>query len=95
MKDTWAFGLSFSAFYLFFGLGIVWVQALSLLLGPCPLLSRVRELTGAPAMPLHCSCYDTTYLFTSLLPLGLRAEALASPFLTFFLLLGFTDQHSY
>ena len=68
--------------------------ALSLLPGPCPLLSHVCGLAGAPAMPLHCSCYDITYPFTLLLPLGLQVEAPASPFLTFFLPLGFTGQHS-
>ena len=74
--------------------GHCWVWALSLLPGLCPLLFYVRGLAGTLAMPLHCSCYNTTYHFTSLLPLSLRAEALASPFLTFFLLLGFTGQHS-
>ena len=57
-------------------------------------LSRVHGLASAFAMPLHCSCYDITYHFILLLPLGLQAEALASLFLTLFLLWGFTGQHS-
>ena len=83
MKDTWVFGL-----------GIAWVQAFSFLLSPCPLLSCVRGLGW-------WSCHATTRLllwyhfsFTLLLPLDLRAEAPASPFPTFFLLLGFTGWHS-
>ena len=91
MKDTWAFGLLFSTFHLLFGLGIAWVQALSPLPSPCPFLFHVCRLADNLAMPLHCSCYDITYLFASLLPLALRTEAFASPFLTFFLLLGFTS----
>ena len=83
VNDTWAFGLSFSTFHLIFGLSIVWVWALSLLPGPCPLLSCVCGLAGALAMPLRFSCCNITYHFTLLLPLGLRVEALASPFLTF------------
>ena len=83
VNDTWAFGLSFSTFHLIFGLSIVWVWALSLLPGPCPLLSCVCGLAGALAMPLRFSCCNITYPFTLLLPLGLRVEALASPFLTF------------
>ena len=55
MNDTWDFGLSFSAFHLLFGLGIVWVWALSLLPSPCPFLSRVHGLASAFAMPLHCT----------------------------------------
>ena len=101
MNDTWAFRLSFSTFHLLFGLGIAWVRDLSLLPGPCPFFSYVCGLASAPAMSLHYSCmslhyscYDITYPFTLLLPLGLRVEAPASPFLTFFLLLGFTGQHS-
>ena len=62
VKDTWAFGLSFYAFHLLFGLGIAWVRALSLLPGPCPLLSHVRGLVDDPTMLLHCSCYDITSL---------------------------------
>ena len=95
MNDKWAFWLLFSTFHLLFKLGIVWVWALSLLPGPCPLLSRVYRLAGAPTMSLHFSYYDITYPFTFLLPLSLQVEAPASPFLTFFLLLGFTSQHSY
>ena len=94
VNDTWVFGHLFSAFHLLSGLGIAWVSAFSLLLDPFPLLSYVCGLASAPTMPLHYSCYDITYPFTLLLPLGLRVEAPASPFLTFFLLLGFTGQHS-
>ena len=77
------FRLSFSASHLLFGLGIAWVWALSLILGPCPLSSYVRRLAGAPIMPLHCSCYDVTYLFVLLLLLGLWVKAPANMFLTF------------
>lgn len=75
MNDTWAFGLSFSASHLFFELGITWVWAFFYLTWPMSLLSCVYGLTGVPTMPLQYSCYDITYLFASLLPLGLRAEA--------------------
>ena len=55
---TWAYGLTFSTFHLFFGLGIALVQALSFLPGPYPLLSYVCGLPAAnPAMLLHCSYY--------------------------------------
>ena len=54
----------------------LWVWGLSLLPSPCPLLSRVRGLASASAMSLYCSCYDITYPFTSLLPLGLQATLL-------------------
>ena len=123
MKDTWAFGLLFSTVHLLFGLGIVWVQALSVLPGLGSLLPTWPMSPSFPCLWVgwcfyHAtallllwyhlsfyfvvtsgltgwsSCYDTTYLFTSLLPLGLRPKATTSPFLTFFLLLGFTGQHS-
>ena len=52
MNDTWAFRLSLSASHLLFGLGIAWVWALSLLLGPCSLLSCVHRLL----VLLSCHC---------------------------------------
>ena len=85
----WAFVLYI---HLLFGLGIAWVQALSPLPSPCPLLFHICRLADNLAKPLHCSYYDITHFFTSLLPLALRTEAFASPFLTYFLLLGFTGQ---
>ena len=46
-------------------------------------------------MILTCHCIAPTMISLILvLPLSLRAEALASPFFKFFLLLGFTGQHS-
>ena len=90
MKDTWAFGLTFSTFHLFFGLGIALVQAPSFMPGSCPLFSCVCGLLG------WWSCHATTLLllyhylsFISLLPMGLRADAPASPLSTSFLLSGF------
>jgi len=77
MKDSWVFGLSFFASHLLFRLGIAWVWALFLLRGPCFILPCAHELAGVPTMSLHCSCYDITYPFILLLPLGLRVEALA------------------
>ena len=74
MKVAWVFGLSFSASHLLFRLGIAQVRALFLLLGPCFILPYACELASVPAMSLHCSCYDITYPFISLLPLGLRVE---------------------
>ena len=68
----------FSAFHLFFGLGIAWVEALSFLPSPCSLISCVRGPLGWE------SCHATSlfllyyYLsFISSLPVGLRANALA------------------
>ena len=78
VKDIWAFRLMFSAFHLFFGLGIAWVEALSFLPSPCSLISCVRGPLGWE------SCHATSlfllyyYLsFISSLPVGLRANALA------------------
>ena len=70
----------FSAFHLFFGLGIAWLEALSFLPSPCSLLSCVRG-------PLGWESYHDTSLFLlyyylsfiSSLPVGLRANAPAEP----------------
>ena len=80
VKDIWAFRLMFSAFHLFFGLGIAWLEALSFLPSPCSLLSCVRG-------PLGWESYHDTSLFLlyyylsfiSLLPMGLRANAPVEP----------------
>ena len=94
VNDTWAFGLSFSASHLLFGLGIAWVWALSLLLGPCSFLSCVRRLAGAPTTPLHCSYYDITYPFTCYYLWAYKLKHLPCQFLILFVLLDFTAQHS-
>ena len=94
MNDTWAFGLLFSASHPLFGLGIAWVWALSLLLGPGSLLSCVHGLAGALAMPLHCSYYDITSPFTCCYLWAYGLKHLSCQFLILFILLDFTAQHS-
>ena len=80
LKDIWAFRLMFSAFHLFFGLGIAWLEALSFLPSPCSLLSCVRGPLGWE------SYHDTSFFllyyylsFISSLPMGLRANAPVEP----------------
>ena len=49
---------------------------------------------GAPAMPLHCFCYDITYPFTYFYLWAYRLKRLPCPFLILFLLLDFFAKHS-
>ena len=94
MNDTWAFRLSFFASHLLFKLGIAWVWAFSLLLGPCSLLSYIRRLASALATPLHCSYYDITYPFTCCYLWACELKHLPCQLLILFVFLDFTAQHS-
>ena len=75
----WVLRSSFFASHFFFGLSIAWVWAFSSLIWPSLLSSLICVLVGAPATPLHCSCYDIIYPLFTLLLLGLWAEVPAMP----------------
>ena len=104
VKDIWAFGLMFSAFHLFFGLGIAWARVIIFLPSQyspflCP-------------WPLgHCSCHVIPPCLLWLCPPfasrfchGLTvsppsrkffAQGFSDPLFTSLPLLGFVGQHSY
>ena len=60
-----------------------------------PFSSFVCGLVDAPAMPLHCSCYDIIHscLFVCYYFWACRLKRLPCPFLILFFLLVFTAQH--
>ena len=73
MKDVWAFGPMFLAFYPFLGLGVAWAKALP---SPCFFfLASVCLLAIDLAISLYCACYCFSSLFISCYPVGLQAYA--------------------
>ena len=95
VKDIWAFGLTFSIFYLSFRLGIAWVQVLSFLLSPSSYLCSWAYWLGI--LPCHCiSPAISLPLFYFLVTYGLTSWCFchASPLFTSLPLLSLTGQHS-
>ena len=76
MKDVWAFGLMFPAFYPFFGLGVAWAKALIFQPSPSVL---VGLLVIGPVISLHHAYYSFTLSFTSCYTVNLWADVLAVP----------------
>ena len=75
VKDVWAFGFMFFAFYPFFGLAVAWAKGLHLLVEPMLSFSvLVSFLANDPAISLHHAYYNFTLLFTSCYPMNLWAN---------------------
>ena len=77
MKDVWAFGPIFLAFYPFIGLGVAWAKALP---SPCFFfLASVCLLAIDLAISLYRACSCVSSLLISCYPMDLRAYAPTMP----------------